>query len=39
VRRLRGEGIIAAPRTEWVRMSPHFYIRPEEIDRMLDLLP
>lgn len=39
VRRLRAEGIIAAPRSEWVRMSPHFYIRPEEIDRMLDLLP
>jgi selenocysteine lyase/cysteine desulfurase len=39
VQRLRAEGIIAAPRSEWVRMSPHFYIRPEEIDRMLDLLP
>jgi len=39
VRQLRAEGIIAAPRNEWVRMSPHFYIRPEEIDRMLELLP
>lgn len=39
VRRLRSERIVAAPRGEWVRMSPHFYIRPEEIDRMLELLP
>ena len=27
------------PRAGWVRTSPHFYIRPEEIDRMIDLLP
>jgi selenocysteine lyase/cysteine desulfurase len=39
VRTLRAEGIVAAPRTGWVRMSPHFYIQPDEIDRMLDLLP
>ena len=39
VRRLRAEGISAAPRAGWVRTSPHFYIRPEEIDRMVDLLP
>jgi cysteine desulfurase / selenocysteine lyase len=39
VRKLRAEGIITAPRAGWVRTSPHFYIRPEEIDRMLDLLP
>jgi len=39
VRRLRAEKIITAPRAGWVRTSPHFYIRPEEIDRMLDLLP
>ena len=39
VRTLRAEGIITAPRAGWVRASPHFYIRPEEIDRMLDLLP
>lgn len=39
VRKLRAQGIITAPRAGWVRTSPHFYIRPEEIDRMLDLLP
>lgn len=39
VRQLRSEGIVAAPRAEWVRMSPHFYVRPEEIDRTLELLP
>ena len=39
VRKLRAEGITAAPRAGWVRTSPHFYIRTEEIDRMLDLLP
>jgi len=39
VRRLRAEGISTAPRNGWVRASPHFYIRPENIDRMLDLLP
>jgi selenocysteine lyase/cysteine desulfurase len=36
---LRDERIVAAPRQGWVRTSPHFYIAPEEIDRMLDLLP
>jgi selenocysteine lyase/cysteine desulfurase len=35
VRKLREAGIAAAPRQGWVRTSPHFYIRPEDIDRML----
>jgi len=35
VRRLREKGIIAAPRQGWVRMAPHFYISPAEIDRVL----
>ena len=35
VRRLRERGMIAAPRQGWVRMAPHFYISPEEIDRVL----
>lgn len=35
VRRLKDAGIIAAPRQGWVRTSPHFYIAPEEIDRMI----
>ena len=39
VRTLRSHRIVTAPRAGWVRTSPHFYIQPEEIDRMLDLLP
>jgi selenocysteine lyase/cysteine desulfurase len=39
VRLLRANGISTAPRAGWVRISPHFYIAPEDIDRMLDLLP
>ena len=39
VRHLRAEGFATAPRAGWVRTSPHFYIRPEEIDRMIALLP
>ncbi len=39
VRRLRSQRIITAPRAGWVRVSPHFYISPGDIDRMLELLP
>ena len=39
VRRLRTAGISAAPRAGWVRMSPHFYISPADIDQMLEVLP
>jgi cysteine desulfurase / selenocysteine lyase len=39
VAKLRAEGIIAAPRAGWVRTSPHFYISPPEIDRLVDCLP
>jgi selenocysteine lyase/cysteine desulfurase len=39
VRKLMAAGIAAAPRAGWVRTSPHFYIRPEEIDRMVEELP
>lgn len=39
VRRLRAKGIATAPRTGWVRASPHFYISPEEIDRVLEIVP
>jgi cysteine desulfurase / selenocysteine lyase len=35
VRRLKEQGIIAAPRQGWVRTAPHFYISPEAIDRVL----
>jgi len=36
---LKQKGIIAAPRQGWVRFSPHFYISPEEIDRVIEALP
>ncbi len=39
VQKLRDEMIIAVPRAGWVRVSPHFYIAPEEIGKMIDLLP
>jgi selenocysteine lyase/cysteine desulfurase len=39
VSRLRNARIIAAPRQGWIRTSPHFYVSPESIERMLDLLP
>jgi selenocysteine lyase/cysteine desulfurase len=39
VARLRERGITAAPRAGWVRASPHFYIAPDEIDRMVNELP
>ena len=39
VRRLRDAGFEAAPRQGWVRVSPHFYIDPEEMDRMGETLP
>lgn len=38
VRRLMDAGFLAAPRMGWVRVSPHFYIPPADIDRLLDLL-
>jgi cysteine desulfurase / selenocysteine lyase len=36
---LKQKGIIAAPRQGWVRFSPHFYISPEEMDRVIEALP
>jgi cysteine desulfurase / selenocysteine lyase len=36
---LKQRGILAAPRQGWVRMSPHFYISAEEIDRVIEELP
>jgi len=39
VRHLRDRGILAAPRQGWMRMSPHFYVSPAEIERVIDLLP
>ena len=39
VRNLKSAGVMAAPRQGWVRVSPHFYNRAEEVDRLLDVLP
>ena len=39
VRELKNKGIIAAARQSWVRLSPHFYISPEEIEKAVDALP
>ncbi|MGH9661787.1 MAG: aminotransferase class V-fold PLP-dependent enzyme [Bryobacteraceae bacterium] len=39
VRELRARGIVPAPRQGWVRMSPHFYISPEEMERAVGALP
>lgn len=39
VRRLRDAGFEPAPRQGWVRVSPHFYIDPDEMDRLAEFLP
>ena len=39
VKTLREAGIITAPRQGWVRTSPHFYVSPGEVARMIDLIP
>ncbi|MCS7024227.1 MAG: aminotransferase class V-fold PLP-dependent enzyme [Bryobacteraceae bacterium] len=39
VAQLRRKGILAAHRQGWVRFSPHFYVSPEDIDRVLSELP
>ena len=39
VRKLAVAGISAAPRAGWVRTSPHFYIPPSDIDRLIEELP
>jgi cysteine desulfurase / selenocysteine lyase len=39
VRDLKAKNIIVAPRQGWIRSSPHFYISPEDVDRMIDALP
>jgi selenocysteine lyase/cysteine desulfurase len=36
---LKHKGIIAAPRQGWIRLSPHFYISPDEMDRVIEALP
>lgn len=39
VSQLKDKGILAAPRQGWIRVSPHFYISPTDIDRLIDTLP
>ncbi len=39
VHNLKERGIIAAPRQGWVRTSPHFYISPDDIDKLIEALP
>lgn len=36
---LKDNWVMCAPRQGWLRMAPHFYISPEEIARVVDLLP
>ncbi len=37
-KRLKEAGFITAPRAGWVRVSPHFYNSPDDIERLLDML-
>lgn len=39
VRTLKARGIATAARAGWIRTSPHFYIQPSDIDRLLEALP
>jgi cysteine desulfurase / selenocysteine lyase len=39
VSELKRKSILAAPRQGWVRMAPHFYVSPEEIEQVLRALP
>jgi selenocysteine lyase/cysteine desulfurase len=39
VRELKDKGIIAAPRQGWIRFSPHFYISPGDIAKVVEALP
>jgi cysteine desulfurase / selenocysteine lyase len=31
--------IVVASRQGWIRMSPHFYVSPDEIERVIEVLP
>ena len=39
VSQIKALGFAAAPRQGWVRLSPHFYISPADIDRLIEALP
>jgi cysteine desulfurase / selenocysteine lyase len=36
---LKRKGFLAAPREGWLRVSPHFYLTADEMDRLVDELP
>jgi selenocysteine lyase/cysteine desulfurase len=36
---LASHGIVAAPRSGWIRTSPHFYISDEEVEQLIAVLP
>jgi selenocysteine lyase/cysteine desulfurase len=37
--RLRDAGIVTAPRQGWLRLSPHFYLSPDDVAQVIELLP
>ncbi len=39
VKQLAAQGIAVAPRSGWIRASPHFYVSDEEVGRLLAALP
>ncbi len=39
VHQLKEKGISATPRQGWVRCSPHFYISPADIAKVVEALP
>jgi cysteine desulfurase/selenocysteine lyase len=39
VKELKAKGIAVAARQGWVRISPHFYISPEDIETLIEALP
>ena len=38
LRRMKNAGIMAAPRQEWIRVSPHFYTTPQQIEALLKVV-
>ncbi len=39
VRELKTKGIVLAARQGWIRASPHFYISPDQVERLISELP
>ncbi len=36
---LKDAGVVGAPRAGWMRLSPHFYISPEDVDKAIGFMP